>query len=80
MLLHVESHRKVKQLTGIHLRVLVDGVDVTRWCASADAEAGWALCYRKDEEGRPYLRADRTGAAMVLLSGEVLFVRSAEAI
>lgn len=79
VLLTIERHRTVKRFTGIHLRVLVDGHgDVTDRCASADDEAGWACVYALDALGRKYLREDRRGPQMGLLTGTVVFCRRAE--
>ena len=35
--------------------VLVDGVDVTGKCHTADEEKGVAWCYKHNEEGKPYV-------------------------
>lgn len=76
MLLTVDRHDIVHRFTGIFLRVLVDGQDVTDRCASADDDTGWALCYRLNEQGRKFQEGGK--AAAEVLTGKVVFVRRAD--
>ena len=77
MLLTIERHETVRRFTGIDLRVLIGGADVTDRCASADDEQGWALVYQIDERGRKYLKYHERhrvhAMAVEILMGRVLF-------
>ena len=69
--LSLGSNQKVK--------ILVDGVDVTNHCHTADEEEGKAYCYKCDEEGRHYIDPDNPHqAAQEVLEGkvEISFSRS----
>ena len=77
MLLTVERHNIVRKFTGIDLRVLVNGEDVSADCSAADNETGWAIVYKRDADGRHYVGPNGK-AAMDVLTGEVLFVRRAD--
>lgn len=77
-MLTVDRHRIIEQFTGIYLRVLVDGVDVTAQCFAADNETGWALVHKTDDAGRPYLDRTTGKAAADVLIGDVQFVRRAD--
>lgn len=39
--------------------ILVDGVDVTLRCFTADEEKGIAICYKHNEDGEPYIDLGR---------------------
>lgn len=77
MLLNIDLHAKIQRFTGIFFLVLVDGVDVTNRCVSADAEAGWALCYRLNADGHKFVENDRV--AIEVLEGRIEFIRRADA-
>jgi hypothetical protein len=78
-LLTIDTHRKIKQLTGIELRVLVNGVDVTNRCMCADADAGWALCLYHDENDRAVLgRYISEAATAIQQDGTIRVVRADE--
>lgn len=63
------------------VRATVDGADITRRCQAADDREGWALCYRLNAAGRPYIDARigptsaRLELARELIVGEVRFWR-----
>ena len=81
MLLTIELHQKVQRLTGINLRVFIDGVDITDKCSDADDEQDWALVYKLNEEGKKYLNLNHQPEpepAMEILTGNVRYVRKAE--
>ena len=49
--------------------IIVDGVDVTLRCFTADEEKGIALCYKHDEDGKLYV--DSGMMAEEILHGKV---------
>lgn len=63
------------------VRVTVDGVDITKRCQAADDREGWAICYRLNAAGRPFVQAQlgptqaRIELAREILVGEVQFWR-----
>lgn len=71
MNLTVERHWIVKLFTGIDLRVLVDGVDVTDRCIEASPEYGWAECYALNAEGHKYIDDATRKAVVEALRGTV---------
>lgn len=75
MLLTIERHETIRRFTGIVLRVLVDGEEVTH-CFAADNEMGWAARFRTNENGARYREHDK--AAVEVLTGNVTFVRAAD--
>ncbi len=77
-LLTIDAHTTIQRFTGIFLRVLVDGVDVTNRCASVDAEEGWALVYRLDADGHRYKDRATGKPVMEILTGDIMLVRRAD--
>lgn len=62
-----------------HCRVLLDGVDVTGRCHTADEEEGKVWCYKWNAEGKPFVDPDHPdkGAVEEILTGKVLIVLNA---
>jgi len=79
MTLTVEGHRAILHFTGIFLRVLVNGVDVTDRCEEANAEEGWAQCFALNVDGKKYVDPTTNNVARERLEGHVVIVRKAEA-
>ena len=53
--------------------ILLDGIDITDKCFTADEEKGLAYCYMHNDDGRPYL--DKFGnLATEAFSGEVRII------
>lgn len=69
--LDVDAHRRHEAATGEHLRVYLDGVDVTNDCTEADDRDGWVRLLARDENGRLTFGFDapmtviRTGTVLI---------------
>ncbi len=64
----------------LHCKVLLDGVDVTKQCFTADEEEGKVWWYKWDAEGRPFVDPHnrRAGAVEEVRIGNVLIVLNAK--
>ena len=79
--LTVNGHLAHKQLTGEHLLVLLDGVDVTDICLEADDIHGYVLLFCRDRQSHQdwtardgiHLGGDGGGACRLRLTGHVEF-------
>ena len=78
MNLTLDRQRAIQHFTGINLRVLVNGVDVSDRCIEASAEAGWAWCFKLNADGKKYRDDATREAAREKLTGVVTYVRKAE--
>lgn len=58
--------------------ILVDGVDVTRRCHTADEEEGKAWCFKHNERDRPFVDNSRKVVEEVLTGKVVIVLRSDE--
>lgn len=65
-----------KRRTGKEIRVYVDGVDVTTRCVVANDRSGYALLYKHDEAGRPYVVGLDGNAAREVVRGKGRIVMS----
>lgn len=80
MLLTIDGHNLIRRFTGIDLDVYVDGVNLReRGVLSADSDAGWALVLKREADGRAYLDPVRGELAAEIVTGDVMFVRRADA-
>lgn len=69
-----EGHVSVRfgdQKAGRRWTIKVDGVNVTKQCFEADAEEGYVVLYRTNNEGKRYRCPDTNHAAMKILRGRV---------
>jgi hypothetical protein len=75
MRLTVDMHREIEAAlpAGAKLRVVVNGVDVTDDCQSADNRHGWAIVLRRNAAGEFYIVAGTDRVAKELLTGDVVF-------
>lgn len=74
MLLTIPLHRALR-LSGIPVRVHLDGADVTASCVAADNRYGYAVFMRRNAEGKRFAvwhQGVRT-VAMELRTGDVRF-------
>lgn len=58
-------------------KVLVDGVDVTNRCHTADEEERKAWCYKLNEFGKKFASPDRTKVVQEVLTGDVKILLNA---
>jgi hypothetical protein len=54
------------------VRVVVNGVDVTRRCYAANDIDGWADCFQLDDRGRFFIDRETCEAARERLTGDVV--------
>jgi hypothetical protein len=69
MLMTVDRAFRLRR-KGHLVRVLLDGLDVTRDCRCAGK--GWALLLLRDDQGRPYRNEHRTGVVEHIVTGDVV--------
>lgn len=77
--LTVDVHHAIRYWTGVVLRVLVDGHDVTERCVSACPAQGWVVVFKLNADRTKYVDRSSGRPAMDLLSGAVQVVRGADA-
>ena len=78
MRLTVRTDDLVDLYRAIHCTVLVDGVDVTERCHTADDEEGKAWCFKRNADGKLFVDpADPDHAAEEVLTGRVEIILDA---
>lgn len=72
-LMTIFRYQSLKQ-AGTHLRILVDGIDVTNHCRAAHDIEGWAIIFKTNESGHHYI--ENGEVAKATLRGKVEFVKA----